>query len=105
MHSGYLDIESLVKIAQRSLEGACTDQLKRVSLKTEYRPEVDNEDFLIEDILLRSFLNDRLVDQGSKLNIDQDQMYKFHAGPMDFSVYKSYFSKLNKRRSRKNYGS
>ena len=82
-----------------------TANLFKLSLKTEYRPEVDNEDFLIEDILLRSFLNDRLVDQGSKLNIDQDQMYKFHAGPMDFSVYKSYFSKLNKRHSRKNSGS
>ena len=71
------------------------------SLKTAYRPEFDNEDFLIEDILQRSFISDRLIEQEAKLSIDLDKMYASHAGAMDFSVYKAFFAKLKKRRLRK----
>ena len=36
-----------------------TANVFKLSLKTEYHPESDNEDFLIEDVLQRAFQNDR----------------------------------------------
>ena len=78
-----------------------TANLFQLSLKSTYRPEFDNEDFLIEDILQRSFISDRLIEQEAKLSIDLDKMYASHAGAMDFSVYKAFFAKLKKRRLRK----
>lgn len=39
-----------------------------ISLKEEYRPEVDQEDFLIEDILQRSFRDNILERQGTALD-------------------------------------
>ena len=78
-----------------------TANLFQLSLKTEYQPEVENEDYLIEDILQRSFISERLIEQEAKLSIDLDKMYAFHSGAMDFSVYKTFFAKLKKRRLRK----
>ncbi len=78
-----------------------TANLFQLSLKTAYRPEFDNEDFLIEDILQRSFISERLIEQEAKLSIDLDKMYASHSGAMDFSVYKTFFAKLKKRRLRR----
>jgi len=78
-----------------------TANLFSLSLKTEYHPEQNNEDYLIEDILQRAFIQERLVDQLPKLTIDLDKMYANHKGFIDVEVYKKMFSKINKKRSRK----
>ena len=78
-----------------------TANLFSLSLKTEYNPVVNNEDFLIEDILQRAFVQERLVDQMPKLSIDLDKMYAQHQGFIDVEVYKKMFSKINKKRLRK----
>ena len=56
---------------------------------------------MIEDILQRAFIQERLVEQRSKLTIDLDKMYAFHKGFIDVEVYKAMFVKINKKRSRK----
>ena len=78
-----------------------TANLFSLSLKTEYDPELINEDFLIEDILQRAFIQERLVEQPPKLQINLDKMYAFHKGFIDVEVYKAMFVKINKKRSRK----
>ena len=47
-----------------------TAKLFKLSLKSEYHPETDPLDFLVEDILQRSFAKDILVRQEPKLEID-----------------------------------
>ncbi len=47
-----------------------TAKLFKLSLKSEYNPETINEDFLIEDILQRAFVDDILEKQHSKLDFD-----------------------------------
>jgi hypothetical protein len=78
-----------------------TANLFSLSLKSEYHPELINEDFLIEDILQRAFIQERLVEQRPKLTINLDKMYAFHKGFIDVEVYKAMFVKINKKRLRK----
>lgn len=47
-----------------------TAKLFKLSLKSEYNPENVNEDFLIEDILQRAFIDGLLEKQPSKLDFD-----------------------------------
>lgn len=47
-----------------------TANLFKLSLKSEYNPAGNNEDYMIEDILQRSFLSGDLDYQDSKLDID-----------------------------------
>ena len=47
-----------------------TARLFKLSLKSEYHPDTDPLDFLVEDILQRSFAKDILVRQEPKLEID-----------------------------------
>lgn len=47
-----------------------TANMFKLSLKDEYNPLNNNEDFLIEDILQRAFVDGILEEQPSKLNID-----------------------------------
>ncbi len=47
-----------------------TARLFKLSLKLEYHPESVNEDFLIEDILQRAFIDGTLEKQDSKLDFD-----------------------------------
>ena len=77
-----------------------TANLFSLSLKSEYAPEIVNEDYLIEDILQRAFVQEILVEQPSKLVIDLDLMYSNHKGFIDVDVYKELFSKINKKRSK-----
>ena len=78
-----------------------TANLFSLSLKVEYNPEINNEDYLIEDILQRAFIQERLVDQAPKLSINLDKMYAVHSGFIDVSLYKQMFVKINKKRSKK----
>ena len=78
-----------------------TANLFSLSLKTEYNPESINEDFLIEDILQRAFVQERIIEQRAKLKIDIDKMYAFHRGSINVEEYKKMFVKINKKRSKK----
>ena len=48
-----------------------------ISLKDEYEPFVDFEDYLIEDILQRSFSDGSLKKQDYALDFDLDEIYEF----------------------------
>ena len=78
-----------------------TANVFRLSLKSEYKPEAINEDYLIEDILQRAFIQEILEEQPSKLKIDIDKMYANHKGFINVEEYKEMFAKMNKRRSKK----
>lgn len=78
-----------------------TANLFKLSLKSEYLPETINEDYLIENILQKAFLQERLIEQNSKLNIDLDQMYSNHKGFINVDKYKAMFSKMRKKRLKK----
>jgi hypothetical protein len=47
-----------------------TAKVFKLSLKSEYKPETEAIDFLVEDILQRSFANGRLDEQQARLQID-----------------------------------
>jgi len=51
-----------------------TANMFRLSLKKEYKPGEEGLDFIVEDILQRSFINGTLEKQESKLDIDYFQL-------------------------------
>lgn len=53
-----------------------TASLFKLSLKDEYNPAFNREDFLIEDILQRAFMNGILEEQPSKLDFDYLELSK-----------------------------
>lgn len=53
-----------------------TAKLFKLSLKSEYQPENEAIDFLIEDILQRSFINGTLEEQKARLSIDYFEISK-----------------------------
>ena len=54
-----------------------TAKLFDINLKKKYEPFVDNEDYLIEIILYRAFVNGRLVEQKSANPISLDELDDF----------------------------
>jgi hypothetical protein len=54
-----------------------TASLFKLSLKSEYHPESDPLDFIVEDILQRSFANGSLKSQKSKLPIDYFDLLEY----------------------------
>lgn len=78
-----------------------TANLFKLSLKTEYNPVYINEDFLIEDILQRAFIQERLIEQKPKLFINLDKMYESNKGYINVEEYKLMFAKINKRKKKK----
>jgi hypothetical protein len=79
-----------------------TANLFKLSLKSEYHPESINEDYLIEDILQRAFIDERLVEQKSKLTIDFPKIAAAKKGKIDVEEYKMMFAKNKKKTSKKN---
>jgi hypothetical protein len=65
-----------------------TANLFKLSLKKEYNPLFNNEDFLIEDVLQRAFIQERLVEKQSRLPINIDRMYALNKGYVNLEVYK-----------------
>jgi len=53
-----------------------TATMFRLSLKDEYQPDTESLDFIVEDILQRSFITGSLEKQKSKLNIDYPALLK-----------------------------
>jgi hypothetical protein len=70
-------------------------------LKTEYRPEFVNEDYLIEDILQRAFLLDELIKQDSRLKFDFNQIIMVKKAKIDVETYKIMFAEIKKKKDRK----
>lgn len=79
-----------------------TANIFKLSLKDEYHPESENEDYLIEDVLQRAFLDDKLPAQKSKLLFDFTKIASQKKGSIDVEVYKKMFAKQRKRNKRKN---
>ena len=77
-----------------------TANLFKLSLKKEYNPLFNNEDFLIEDVLQRAFIQERLKEKQSKVPINIDKMYALNKGYVNLEVYKKMFSKMRKKRSK-----
>lgn len=78
-----------------------TANLFKLSLKLAYQPEIENEDFLIEDILQRAFQDDKLISQKSKLDFDFTKIIATKKAKIDVEVYKQMFAKIRKKKKRK----
>lgn len=78
-----------------------TANIFSLSLKDEYHPESVNEDYLIEDILQRSFIDEVLIAQIPKLKIDSYTILEEKKGEVNVEEYKKMFAKLRKKRKRK----
>ncbi len=78
-----------------------TANLFKLSLKLKYKPEIENEDYLIEDILQRAFQDDKLKVQKSKLNFDFAKIISEKKAKIDVEVYKQMFAKIRKKKQKK----
>lgn len=78
-----------------------TANLFKLSLKLNYKPEIENEDYLIEDILQRAFQDDKLKVQKSKLNFDFAKIISEKKAKIDVEVYKQMFAKIRKKKQKK----
>jgi hypothetical protein len=78
-----------------------TANVFKLSLKEEYRPEVVNEDYLIEDILQRAFQDGVLKKQEAKLNINYIKAIKERKAEINVEKYKEMFAKQKKKKERK----
>ncbi len=78
-----------------------TANLFKLSLKDEYNPNVENEDYLIEDVLQRAFANDVLKEKTSRLDFDFPKIAAQRKGEINVEVYKEMFAKARKRANRK----
>tara|TARA_B110000003_G_C16617908_1_gene521984 strand:- start:79 stop:810 length:732 start_codon:yes stop_codon:yes gene_type:complete len=75
-----------------------TANLFKLSLKSEYHPEFINEDYLIEDILQRAFIDEKLDLQKTKLAFDFPKIASSNKGKVDVEEYKKMFVKNKKKR-------
>ncbi|MCI2229714.1 DUF4294 domain-containing protein [Polaribacter sp. MSW13] len=75
-----------------------TANIFKLSLKTEYHPEIVNEDFLIEDVLQRAFLEDKLERQASKLTFDFSKILADRKSEINVEEYKKMFAKMKKKK-------
>lgn len=73
----------------------------KLSLKTEYHPESNNEDFLIEDVLQRAFQDDKLKAQASKLTFNFNEIIAERKAEVNVEDYKLMFAKIRKKKKRK----
>lgn len=78
-----------------------TANLFNLSLKEEYHPESENEDFLIEYILLGAFQKGLLKEQSSKLNFDFDKIIQDKKANINVNKYRDMFAKMRKKKSKK----
>lgn len=72
-----------------------------LSLKDEYKPATENEDYLIEDVLQRAFNNETLKKQEPKLEFDALKIISSKRGQINVEKYKEMFAKMRKKRERK----
>ncbi len=77
-----------------------TANLFKLSLKSEYKPESENEDYLIEDVIQRAYINELLVFQEPKLKKDYRRIVSDRKGTIDVEVYKEMFAKRKKKKKK-----
>ena len=78
-----------------------TANLFKLSLKDKYNPETINEDFLIEDILQRAFIDEKLKEQPSKLDVDYKEIVANNKKAINVEDYKKMFAKMRKKKKKK----
>lgn len=78
-----------------------TANVFKLSLKTEYQPAIINEDFLIEDVLVRAFRDDKLEAQNSKLDFDFIKIIAANKAKINVEAYKLMFAKMKNKRKKK----
>ena len=78
-----------------------TANLFKLSLKKEYQPELNNEDYLIEDVLQRAFIDEQLQAQPTKLNFDFYKIAAKKKGEVNVEKYKKMFAKMRKKKKPK----
>lgn len=78
-----------------------TANLFSLSLKTKYDPKENNEDYLIEDVLQRAFVEEQLEEQPPKLSFNFNEIVASKNGKIDVEEYKKMFAKSRKKRERK----
>ena len=78
-----------------------TANVFNLSLKDEYKPDVENEDYLIEDILQRAYIQEKLEYQESKLDVDFIKILESKKGEVNVEVYKKMFAKQKKKKEKK----
>uniref|UniRef100_UPI002623FC11 DUF4294 domain-containing protein n=1 Tax=uncultured Tenacibaculum sp. TaxID=174713 RepID=UPI002623FC11 len=78
-----------------------TANVFKLSLKDEYHPESVNEDYLVEDVLQRAFIDESLEPQPSKLEIDSYKILESRRGEINVEKYKEMFAKMRKKRKKK----
>jgi len=78
-----------------------TANVFKLSLKDEYSPATENEDYLIEDILQRAYINEKLEYQAPKLSFDPIKIIENKKGEINVDVYKEMFAKIRKKKKKK----
>lgn len=78
-----------------------TANVFKLSLKDEYKPEKENEDYLIEDILQRAYINEKLEYQKPKLEKNYIEILEKRKGEINVDVYKKMFAKRRKKKKKK----
>lgn len=78
-----------------------TANLFSLSLKDEYKPAIENEDYLIEDIIQRAYIDEKLIFQQHKLAIKPLELIGKRKGEVNVEKYKAMFAKMRKKKKRK----
>ncbi|MEE4001459.1 DUF4294 domain-containing protein [Tenacibaculum sp. FZY0031] len=78
-----------------------TANLFKLSLKSEYKPETENEDYLVEDIIQRAYIEENLEYQAPKLQKDYLKIVSKSRGYVDVTEYKEMFAQMRKKRKLK----
>lgn len=77
-----------------------TANVFKLSLKDKYEPSIKNEDYLIEDIIQRAYINEQLEFQKPKLVFNAIRIIENKKGEVNVDVYKQMFAKRKKRKKR-----
>nr|WP_299017882.1 DUF4294 domain-containing protein [uncultured Polaribacter sp.] len=78
-----------------------TANVFKLSLKSEYNPANNNEDYLIEQILQTAFTNGRLQKQASQLKFDFLEIVTQKKAQINVDEYKAMFAKMKKKKKKK----
>ncbi|MCF2873064.1 MULTISPECIES: DUF4294 domain-containing protein [unclassified Tenacibaculum] len=77
-----------------------TANLFKLSLKSEYKPESENEDYLIEDIIQRALIDEKIEYQKPKLEKDYKSIVINRKGKVDVEEYIKMFAKMKKKKKK-----
>ncbi|CAL2079517.1 DUF4294 domain-containing protein [Tenacibaculum sp. 190524A02b] len=77
-----------------------TANIFNLSLKDEYNPKLNNEDYLIEDVLQRAYIDELLEYQEPKLQMNYLEILANKKGAVDVEKYKKMFAKQRKKREK-----